>query len=105
MDDETDRLSNLCTDLVSLRRLEPALDYLFKSRPAGSWTPVYELYHRAGGAGEPIKAELNAAWLPAPGADPGYAVVVFFDDDTKWSLTAEYNAARLHGQAGMAAAG
>jgi hypothetical protein len=73
--------------------------------PAGSWTPVYELCNRAGGAGEPIKAELNAAWLPAPGAAPGYTVVVFFDDDTKWSLTAEYNVARLPGQAGMAEAG
>jgi hypothetical protein len=98
MDDETDRLSNLCTDLVSLRRYEPALVYLLRDRPAGSWVPVRELYAHAGQIAAPVKPQLVAAWLPSPGDDSGYAVILFLDDDTKWSLTADYNVARLLNQ-------
>jgi hypothetical protein len=49
----------------------------------------------AGSAGEQIKPELVAAWLPAPGGEPDYAVVVFFDAETQWSSTAYYNRSRL----------
>jgi len=96
MDDEADTLSNLCADLVSLRRLEPGLTYLFRDTRPGSWTPVRELYHRAGQPEAGVKPQLAAAWLPSPGG-PDYAVVLFFDDETKWSLTADYNVARLLG--------
>lgn len=107
MDDEADILNNLCADLVSLRRLEPGLVYLFRVKTPGTWTPVRELYDRAGQPDGSIKAQLAAAWLPSPGG-PDYAVVVFFDDETKWSLTADYNLARLmkaHPQSPVAAAG
>lgn len=107
MDDETDTLSNLCTDLVSLRRLEPGLAYLFRDKTPGTWTLVRDLYERAGQPDDSIKPQLAAAWLPSPG-DPDYAVVVFFDDETKWALTADYNVARLmksHPQSPVAAAG
>jgi hypothetical protein len=107
MDDEADTLGNLCMDLVSLRRSEPALVHLFRDTLPGAWVPVRELYERAGLAAEPIKAQLVAAWLPSP-CDPDYAVIVFFDDETKWSLTAECHAARLirqHPQSPVAAAG
>lgn len=97
MDDEADIPSNVCTDLVSLRKLEPALIHLFRDTTPGVWVPVRELYARAGHSGEAIKTGLAAAWLPSPG-DPDYAVVVFFDNETKWSLTADYHAARLLGQ-------
>ncbi len=98
MDDEADTLSNLCTDLVSLRRYESALVELFRDRPAGSWTSVRELYARVADPGVTIKPELAVAGLPAPGDDRDYAVVLFFDDETKWALTAEYNVARLLNQ-------
>ena len=98
MEDEADTLSNLCTDLVSLRRLEPGLNHLFRNTPPGTWTPIRDLYEQAGQPDGAIKAELAATWLPAPGSDPGYAVVVFFDNETKWFLTADYNLARLMNQ-------
>ena len=98
MDDETDRLNNLCADLVSLRRLEPGLIRLFRDGPPGEWVPVGELYHAAGAADGSIKSELVAAWLPAPFGNSDYAVVLFYDDGTQWSLTASYHVARLlHG--------
>lgn len=97
MEDEPDVLSNLCADLVSLRKLEPGLVYLFHQKAPGSWVSVRELYSQAGEADQVIKDQLAAAWLPSP-HDPNYAVVLFYDDATKWSLTADYNIARLLGQ-------
>jgi hypothetical protein len=73
----------------------------------GAWVPVRELYEHAGAAAGPIPTSLAAAWLSSPG-DPDYAVILFFDDETKWSLTAGYNVTRLLGQrakAPVAAAG
>jgi hypothetical protein len=82
---------------VSLRRLEPGLAALFRDRAPGTWVPVRDLYERAGTSTEPIPTSLAAAWLPSPG-DPDYAVIVFFDDETKWSFTADCNATRLLGR-------
>jgi hypothetical protein len=94
--DETDLLSNLCADLVSLRRLEPGLGMLFRE-PKGSWVPVRELYSHAGQPDESIKENLVAAWLPSP-TDPNYSILVFLDDESKWSMTADYNSTRLLGR-------
>jgi len=107
MDDETDVMNNLCADLVCLRRFEPALVYLFRERLPGAWVPVRELYERI----VPMEAsfdQLAATWLPSPTGDPDYSVVLFFDDATKWSMTADYNVARLrqqHPSPAVAAAG
>lgn len=99
--DEAARLSNLCADLISLRRLEPALLYLaaraFRRKRAGEWVSVAELYRCAGSSDESIKPELVAAWLPAPFSDTDYVVVLFYDAETQWSLTADYNMTRLVG--------
>ena len=95
MEDETDRLSNLCTDLVSLARLEPALVHLFRHTRAGEWISVAELYRTAGAPEEGIKPELAATWLPSPSDQPGYAVVLFCDEQLQWSMTAYHNVDRL----------
>jgi hypothetical protein len=95
MDDDTDRLSNLCADLVSLRKLEPGVVHLFQRYRAGEWVAVRDLYRAGGDTDEPISSGLVAAWLTAPTADPDYAVVVFFDSETQWSSTAYYNRTRL----------
>lgn len=95
--DEWDDSSNLCGDLVSLRRLEPGMIYLLRDTPPGIWLKVRELYRRAGEETASIKEPLSVAWLPSPG-DPDYAVVLFHDDESKWSLTADYNISRLLGQ-------
>ncbi|MEO2090964.1 MAG: hypothetical protein ABGY75_15915 [Gemmataceae bacterium] len=93
-EDELDHLSNVCADLVSLKRLEPALVHLFRERPVGTWVPVRELYESAGTADD-IPGSVSAAWLPSPGGNFDYAVVSFYDDDLKWSMSAVYNVARL----------
>ena len=93
-DDELDAVSNLCADLVSLKRLEPALVHLFRDRPAGAWVSVAELYAAAGVSTADIPSGLSAAWM-ASTTDSGYGVVSFYDDDLKWSTSAVYNVARL----------
>ena len=95
MEDEADRLSNLCADLVTERKLEPALRSLFRDKRAGEWLPVADLYREVGGSAGPVKPDLFAAWLPAPSGDPDYAVVFFFDGTTQWSMNADYNVGRL----------
>lgn len=94
--DEEDVLSNLCTDLVSLARFEPALVYLFQSKRPGEWAPVGELYRRAG-AGGAIRPTLAATWLTSPTGQPGSAIVFFCDEDLSWNMTAYYDAERLLG--------
>jgi len=95
MDDEADRMSNLCTNLVSMKRYEPALKHLLNETPGG-WIPVRELY-RAAGADAADADSLLAAWLPSPN-NRDYVVIVFLDDETKWSQTADYHATRLLGR-------
>jgi hypothetical protein len=95
MEDETDRLSNLCADLVSLKRLEPALVHLFRNKKPGEWVPVADLYRVAGAADATIKPELSATWLTSPSDQSGYAVVFFCDDELQWSTTAYHNVAGL----------
>ena len=89
---DTDHLSNLSADLLSLRRLEPGLVHLF-DRPSGEWVPVAELFALAGADASEVPADLSAAWLSAGGS--GYAVVSFYADECKWSTSAVYNVARL----------
>ena len=95
MEDETDRLSNLCADLVSLTRLEPGLVHLFHHSRAGEWISVAELYRVAGAPDDGIKPELAATWLTPPSGQPGYALVLFCDDELQWSTTAYHNVGRL----------
>ena len=95
MDDVADRLSNLCADLVSLRRLEPALMVLFAAERA-EWVPVRELYLAADLPAEGVESGLDASWGPAPSSDPDYAVIIFFDPETQWTSTAYYNFGRLN---------
>jgi hypothetical protein len=104
MEDPTDTLSNWCADLVSLRRLEPGMVRLLSDTAPGVWVPVRDLYATAGVDG-PTGDLPAASWLPGPGGDAGVAVIVFSDPDEGWSMTADYNAARLLGHAAPAAAG
>ena len=97
MECDSDFMSNVCTDLVALRRMEPALSHLLRDHHAGVWVPVADLYAQTEVPFPAIECELQAAWLPAPN-DLNYAVIVFFDDESKWSMTAEYDAMRLLGR-------
>lgn len=95
MEDEADRLNNVCADLVSLRRLEPAIVHLFRTKTAGEWATVAELYQVAGITDLYVKPELAVVWLPSAGGDPAEAVILFCDEQLQWSLTAYYNVGRL----------
>src|SRR5262245_5353330 len=92
---EDDVLSNQCGDLVSLTRLEPAIGSLFGEKAAGAWGSVRYLYAKAGQANDSIKAGVVAAWLPTPSGDPDSAVVLFYDEESVWSMTAWYNVGLL----------
>ncbi len=100
-----DILCNQCADLVSLKRLEPALVHLLQNRSAGEWIPVAELYRIAGDSVDGIKPELAATWLTSPSNQPSYVIVLFCDDELQWSMTAYYNAERLVQSATPSAAG
>jgi hypothetical protein len=49
-------------------------------------------------AGE-LKPELFTTWLPDPMGHDAYAVILFYDDESKWSMAAHYNRGRLLGDA------
>lgn len=90
-----DVLSNLCADLVSEKRFEPALAHLFRDRAVGEWVPLVDLYRRAGAPTGDLRPATCAMWLPVPSGDPDSALVYFCDEELMWSTTAFYNVARL----------
>jgi len=95
MEDEEIDLCNKCTDLVGSKKTEAFPLYLFQHLRAGEWVGVQDLCQRIGVSEVDLKPDLFAAWLPDPMAEEAFAVILFYDDETKWSLTAHYNRARL----------
>jgi hypothetical protein len=95
MQDDEIVLFNTCTDLVSLRKMEAFPLHLLQSKPSGEWISVREFCQRIGMAPGDLKPELFATWLPDPMVPDAYAVIVFYDDESKWSMAAQYNQARL----------
>lgn len=96
--DELDHLSNLCADVVSEKWHEPLLLSLFRDTSAGEWVPLRDL-----AGSDEYPATLAASWVKTPDAE--YAMVLFFDSETLWSMHADYNLSRLlHSNARTAAA-
>jgi len=95
-DDET-TLINTCTDLVSLRKAEAFPLHLLQSKRPGDWVCVREMCLRLGVPPGDLRPEVFATWLPDPMAHAEYAVILFYDDESKWSMAAHYNRARLLG--------
>jgi len=99
MQDEEITLFNGCTDLVSLAKWEAFPLRLLGGKRPGEWIGVHEFCQEIGvGAGQ-LKPELFATWLPDPTAREAYAVILFYDDESKWSMAAHYNRERLFGDA------
>jgi len=95
MTDDGINLFNACTDLVSLRKAEAfPLELLGTKRPA-EWVAVREFCLQIGVNHGELKADVFATWLPDPLAQDAYVVIVFYDDETKWSMAAHYNRGRL----------
>src|SRR4051794_26946964 len=95
MQDDEIALSNACTDLVSLKRWEPFLLHLLQSKQPGEWIGVCDCCLQIGASQGPLMPEFFVTWLPDPKANAGYVVILFYDDESKWSMAAHYNRARL----------
>src|SRR5438874_10922 len=99
MSDEEITLFNTCTDLVSLRKTEAFPLHLLKTKRPGEWIGAREFCLQIGVDAGDLKPEVFATWLPDPLGHNGYAVILFYEDESKWSMTAQYNRARLLGDA------
>jgi hypothetical protein len=97
MEDDEITLCNTCTDLVGLKKMEAFPLRLLESKPPGEWICVREFSLQIGVVADNLKPELFATWLPDPLANGAYAVIMFYDDESKWSMAAHYNRARLLG--------
>lgn len=96
-DDDEIALVNACADLVGLRKAEAFPRLLLESKQPGEWVCVCEVCHRLGVPVADLRPGVFATWLPDPMAHNGYAVILFYDDESKWSMVAHYNRERLLG--------
>jgi len=96
MQDNETMLANTCADLVSLKKTESFPFFLFGRRP-GEWTAVRDFCLSIGVAPGQVGPGVFVTWLPDPLGNEGYNVIVFYDDESKWSMAAHYNRARLCG--------
>jgi hypothetical protein len=92
--DSIDLLNSACADLVGSKDHEAFPVNLLSRRP-GEWVNVRDLCARVGVASGNIGGEVFALWLPDPGGDPSYVVVLFYDVESLWTLAAAYNGERL----------
>lgn len=94
-DEELTRLNNFCADLVSMKRWEAFPVHLLIGKRTAEWVRVRELCLPAGLDVGDLKNDLFAAWLPDPTGDEGYAVILFYDEESMWTMAAHYNRQRL----------
>jgi hypothetical protein len=95
MRDDEIGLVNACTDLATLRPTEAFALHLLEDKRPGEWVRVRDFCLQIGVPPGDLGPAIFATWLPDPLANEAYAVVVFYDDESKWSMTAQYNRARL----------
>ena len=95
MQDEEMTLYNACTDLVSLKKWEAFPRRLLGGKRSGEWIGVSGFCQQIGVAAEELAPELFVTWLPDPKAHDGYVVILFYDDESMWSMAAHYNRERL----------
>jgi hypothetical protein len=87
-------LLNTCADLVGLRKNEVFPRRLLDGKRPGEWVRVVEFCSQVGLTTQDMKADLFVAWLPDPAANEEYVVIMFYDDESKWSMAAHYNRGR-----------
>ncbi len=95
MQDDEIILLNACTDLVSLKKCEAFPTRLLTAGRLGEWVAVREMCQQINVPPGDLGPDLFATWLPDPMAHEGYVVILFFDEESKWSMAAHYNRARL----------
>lgn len=94
-DEELTHLNNLCADLVSLKRWEAFPLLLLTSKREAEWVRVRDLCLQACGDSGDLKPDLYAAWLADTAGDEGYVVILFYDEESMWTMAARYNRQRL----------
>jgi hypothetical protein len=97
MQDDEITLFNACTNLVSLKKSEPFPKRLLSTKRPGEWVAVGEFCQQIGLELAEIGAGLFATWLPDPLSHDGYAIIMFYDDESKWSMAAHFNRGRILG--------
>jgi lipocalin len=68
---------------------------LLEAHQPGEWIGVRKFCLEVGVAAGEVNAELFATWLPDPNGQGAYVIILFYDDESKWSMAAQYNRARL----------
>lgn len=105
MEDEgLTQLNNFCADLLSLKRYEAFPLRLLMGTREAEWVRVRELCLQIGLETGDLKPDLFATWLPDTASEEGYAVILFCDEESMWTMAARYNRQRLLGR-GPAASG
>jgi hypothetical protein len=92
---ELTHLDNLCADLLSLKRYEAFPLHLLIGKRTAEWVRIREFCIQIGLDAGDVLPGLVAAWLPDPAGNEGYAVILFYDQESLWSMAATYNRQRL----------
>jgi hypothetical protein len=92
-DEELVRLNNACADLLALKKWEGFPRHLLTGGE-GTWVNVSEICGRIGIDPGATPVDLFVTWLPEPTAE-GFAVILFYDASSSWTMTANYNRERL----------
>ncbi len=95
MDDDANDQMSFCADLVTLRKTEAFPLSLLNDYQPGQWVSVKTVCQLTGTDSGILKPELASTWLLDPFGDQDYAVMIFYDDETKQSFAAHYNKRRL----------
>ncbi len=94
-DEELTCLSNSCADLVTLKTREAFPVHLLTGNRAGEWIRVQQLCLQAGLDAGDVKPDLFASWLADPAGDEDYALIIFYDEESMWTMAARYNRQRV----------
>jgi hypothetical protein len=97
-DEELVRLNNACADLLASKKWEDFPRHLL-GRNHGEWVGARALCRQAGINLDDIPADLFVTWLADPSGAEGYAIIMFYEADSSWTMAAHYNRQRLVGAA------
>ena len=88
--DLSDRLNLACGDILSEKKNELALVRLFTDVRPGQWMSLRDSLPAD------LTEEVFAAWLDLPGETfAAFRLVIFFHEESGWTLTATYNVGLL----------
>ena len=93
-DEDLIDLNDYCSDLVGSKRWEAFPMQLLKGKPVAEWVRVRDFCLEAGLHVGDCKSDLFASWLPDPTGAEEYALILFYDEESMWTMAARYNRRR-----------